>query len=160
MANEKFDYFICTVSGGLFAYIGEYFSPEKLNPLSTLLTFFALLFLAVSFWCGLRRILAVNSHVQDNRKKIECEIKIEKAYHSIKNHKENNSEGGCNSFGEYFTVTDLEEVRKNGLVELKAITVAIKNKNFLARRYSTERDAFLVLGAVLLLFSKVLQWAC
>ena len=38
-SNEKLDYFMCTVAGALFAYIGQTFSPEKVSIKCSISTF-------------------------------------------------------------------------------------------------------------------------
>src|ERR1017187_1350311 len=65
-SSEKFDYFLCSVSGALFAYIAQTFTPQRLdNPFSALQTA-SLLFLAISFYAGIRRIQYRNAMIREN----------------------------------------------------------------------------------------------
>ena len=52
-ASEKFDYFMCSVAGALFAYIGQNYTPHKLDGWPYYLTPAALLCLTLSFAFGL-----------------------------------------------------------------------------------------------------------
>jgi hypothetical protein len=157
-ANDKFDYFICTVAGGLFAYIGENFSPDKLTTGAAAITFIALLFLAISFWCGLKRIQIMTAFNLTNRKLIQCEEMIAKAVFSIKQYTEAQKPGGENSLGEYFTVSQLQERRIGMLKNREEIKELLTKHNKYARRFGVERDALLVIGFILLLSGKCYQW--
>jgi hypothetical protein len=55
-AADKFDYFVCTVSGAIFAYIAQHYTPKVLAINAALLEPVSLLVLAGSFFCGLKRI--------------------------------------------------------------------------------------------------------
>jgi hypothetical protein len=48
-SNEKFDYFMCSVAGALFAYLGQTFTPEKLSLKCCIATFAALIFFSPLF---------------------------------------------------------------------------------------------------------------
>ena len=53
---EKFDYFVCGVSGALFAYIGQNYHPQKLEIGISLYEPISLLFLAGAFFVGLMHV--------------------------------------------------------------------------------------------------------
>ncbi|HWQ90823.1 MAG TPA: hypothetical protein VN673_04070 [Clostridia bacterium] len=55
-AEQKFDYFICGVTGALFAYLGEHFSPRKFEWGVSALEPLALCFLVGAFFVGLKRL--------------------------------------------------------------------------------------------------------
>jgi hypothetical protein len=55
-AADKFDYFVCTVSGAIFAYIAQHYTPKVLAIDAATLEPVSLLLLAGSFFCGLKRI--------------------------------------------------------------------------------------------------------
>ena len=55
-SSEKFDYFVCSVAGALFAYIGRDYVPRKLGLGIPLIEPLSLVFLVASFYCGIKRI--------------------------------------------------------------------------------------------------------
>lgn len=55
-SSGKFDYFVCGVAGALFAYIGQHYSPQKLEFGVSALEPASLLFLATAFFVGLKQI--------------------------------------------------------------------------------------------------------
>ena len=55
-AADKFDYFICTVSGAIFAYIVQHYSPKVLAFDAATLEPVSLVLLAFSFYFGIKRI--------------------------------------------------------------------------------------------------------
>jgi|SRR5665213_146389 len=55
-AADKFDYFVCTVAGAIFAYIAQHYTPKILAIDAASLEPVSLLLLAGSFFCGLKRI--------------------------------------------------------------------------------------------------------
>lgn len=57
-AGQKFEYFITGAIGAMFAYSVQNYSPEVLGWNPQTLEPIAILFLAVSFFCGLKRIEA------------------------------------------------------------------------------------------------------
>lgn len=57
-STEAFDYFVCGVSGAIFAYIVKDYSPQKLALDASILFPIALLLLGASFFTGLKMIEA------------------------------------------------------------------------------------------------------
>ena len=55
-SQEKFDYFVCGISGALFAYLGPLYTPRKLAFDASLFEPLALSCFIVSFYMGLKRI--------------------------------------------------------------------------------------------------------
>ncbi len=55
-AQGKLDYFLCGVTGALFAYLGEHYIPRRLEPDATCLEPLALLFLMCAFFAGIKRL--------------------------------------------------------------------------------------------------------
>ena len=68
----KFDYFICSVAGALFAYIAQTFVPQKLDNVFSILQMVSLLILAVSFYAGIRRIQYHNAMLRCNHKMLSA----------------------------------------------------------------------------------------
>jgi hypothetical protein len=48
-SNEKLDYFMCSVAGALFAYIGQTFTPEKLPTKCCIVSILSLILLSYPF---------------------------------------------------------------------------------------------------------------
>src|ERR1043166_9989049 len=55
-STDKFEYFIPTVAGALFAYVGQHYEPRQLELNWTLLEPITLLLLGASFWLGVSRL--------------------------------------------------------------------------------------------------------
>jgi hypothetical protein len=53
---EKFDYFICSVAGAIFAYVAQHYTPKVLAIDAATLEPVSLVLLAASFFCGIKRI--------------------------------------------------------------------------------------------------------
>ena len=52
----KFDYFICSVAGAIFAYVAQHYTPKVLAINAATLEPISLMLLGASFYCGVRRI--------------------------------------------------------------------------------------------------------
>src|ERR1035437_1606045 len=70
---EKFDYFVCSVAGALFAYIGQTYTPHKLDSLHSVLMPLALLYLTLCFGFGFKRIQLSNIGTKLNKEVIKIE---------------------------------------------------------------------------------------
>lgn len=55
-AQQKFDYFVAGTAGALFAYVAQTYTPRKLHFGPTALEPLALVFLALAFYFGMKRI--------------------------------------------------------------------------------------------------------
>jgi hypothetical protein len=55
-AQQRFEYFVTGVTGAMFAYISQTYTPQKIDFSASTLEPIALVFLAVSFFLGLMRI--------------------------------------------------------------------------------------------------------
>src|ERR1035437_185974 len=55
-AQQKYDYFIAGVTGALFAYIAQTYTPRRIELNPSVFEPLALVFLALSFYLALRRI--------------------------------------------------------------------------------------------------------
>jgi hypothetical protein len=74
-AADKFDYFVCTVAGAIFAYSAQHYSPRRLDFDWPLLEPISLLLLALAFYFGLKRIEASRTVTQINHSVVDCEDK-------------------------------------------------------------------------------------
>lgn len=154
-AGEKFDYFICGVSGALFAYIGQTYIPHKIDLSPSLLEPVSLIFLAVSFFSGLKRIETVNVCSRINHKILECSERAGNLTAQL-------ASGAPGPFynqdgGQIWSHSDLESHR---LQNLKAVQDMDANLPKLRKRglyLYKMRDNFLLLGFLAIFLSKVLQ---
>lgn len=55
-AEQKFDYFVCGVSGTLCAFLAERYTPARIGPNAATAELIAILLLVLSFYYGFRRI--------------------------------------------------------------------------------------------------------
>ena len=74
-AADKFDYFVCTVAGAIFAYSAQHYSPRRLDFDWPLLEPISLLLLALAFYFGLKRIEASRTVTQINHGLVDSEDK-------------------------------------------------------------------------------------
>jgi hypothetical protein len=84
-AADKFDYFVCAVSGSLFAYIAEHYSPKPLAIDVYLLEPISLLLLAASFICGVKRIAVCVGLIHIDQKISVCDERQDFDQHAILN---------------------------------------------------------------------------
>jgi hypothetical protein len=152
-SKEKFDYFICSVAGALFAYIGQTYTPHKLDSWFYYLTPLALFLLALSFACGLIRIYVSNDVIKLNKyimRNFEDCI-------SISEELRKGSTTFTDHAGNVLSRKDLEDKRvlKNKLI--KHDESQIQSRNTIARLLGVGRDLFLTFGFILILGSKILQ---
>lgn len=83
-AEEKFDYFVCSVAGALFAYAGQNYVPVKLAWSPVLFEPLALLFLIGSFFAGARRIELRTRVKMANYAALDAEEKAEACEEGLK----------------------------------------------------------------------------
>lgn len=65
-ATEKFDYFICGVTGAIFAYVVQHYTPSKLAFSPSVLEPVGLVLLVAAFFVGLKRIEVLVSSRRGN----------------------------------------------------------------------------------------------
>jgi hypothetical protein len=113
-SSDKFDYFICGVSGSLFAYIAQTYTPQRFEtlPIEPL----ALLFLALSFYTGAVRIETANTMKLLNHEMLDASEKAGEMTKALAEPSTSglhyNAEGG-----EIRTRADIEKLRKSLLLE-------------------------------------------
>jgi hypothetical protein len=157
-ASVKFDYFICSVSGALFAYIAQTYSPHKIEVGFSILEPISLLLLAVSFFAGLKRIETANTITRLNHNMLESDEKAGEiaktlASRDLKPHHTFVNVVG----GESIDVSTLQNLRLQYMEASKKSKSAIAKQNKLAVRYYKIRDIFLLLGFLTIFSAKVLQ---
>tara|TARA_B110000093_G_C12688515_1_gene293092 strand:+ start:52 stop:561 length:510 start_codon:yes stop_codon:yes gene_type:complete len=83
-AERKFDYFVTGVSGALFAYLGPLYKPQRieLSPLS--LEPLSLIFFAMAFYFGMKRIQSVVDVGAENHSLLDHQERSKKATDALK----------------------------------------------------------------------------
>lgn len=90
-ASEKFDYFICSVAGALFAYIAQNYQPHKLDSWYHCLMPAALLSLTLSFLFG---AWLIKKGIEITKINKECVAAIERNVAIQNNLRETDSKQG------------------------------------------------------------------
>jgi len=153
---EKFDYFICGLAGALFAYIGEHYSPRKLDFGISALEPMALFFLASSFLFGLKRIewntcvKKVNAAMLDAAEKAGSTIEVLSKPRTT----------GVYINSETGDAYDAEALRRRHAVYLKQradLEPTLNKAMRKANRYYEIRDILLLLGFLMIFLAKILQ---
>jgi hypothetical protein len=151
----KFDYFICTVSGALFAYIGQTYTPHRVDFSSSILEPLSLVFLALSFFLGLKRIEAFNISSKVNYAILEASETAGQIADQLLSeegesfHNPQTGEVLGRIAMDNLRVARLEEARR-----MKAKLLLLDKKAF---HFYNWRDRFLLLGFLAIFLSKVLQ---
>ena len=153
--SVKFDYFICTVSGGLFAYIGQTYTPHRLDFSFSLLEPLSLAFLALSFFSGLKRIEIVNVSNSVNHRILDAGEKAGNVMEQI-------ASGAPGPFynadtGEHLSLADLELRHSTYLKFVSKMQSRLPALHKRGERFYNARNTLLLLGFSAIFLSKVLQ---
>jgi len=157
--SEKLDYFVCSVTGVLFAYLGQHYEPHKLNihQLNTFLMPLALIVLSICFGFGFWRIRLVVKLMQFNKEYIfakECSGNITE---QIKTSHNNQQTFYDIISGEPHTLKQLEDLRKK---HIKAANDNADKMNPLISKIiilGRYRDGALLLSGLLIITSKIIE---
>jgi hypothetical protein len=156
---EKLDYFLCGFAGALFAYIGQNYTPHKLDNWFYFLIPLSLFSLTASLAFGLRRLQLSIAVVELNKKVVsvfeECQsINDELAKHIEK--KELSSSVNILT-GEKLNSLELIELQKTNREKAKQDKLKAEVKIKRANTYGSFQNIFLIIGFLLILASKILQ---
>lgn len=154
-AQIKFDYFMCGVAGALFAYIAQTYAPQKLDNCFSILQTASLLMLAISFYCGIKRIQTTNAVLRLNYKTFNANDVAENITGCLKDEKALVATHAAT--GKPTTRQELEGQRAN-LLQLidnykKEVLVLQKKGN----RLGWIQVNFLFFGFLLILVAKISQ---
>jgi hypothetical protein len=152
-ATVKYDYFVSGVSGAIFAYIAEHYTPQKLAFDFFLLEPLALLALALSMYFGLKRLETHRNFTALNHLLTDCEEKAIQVGKVL----ENPTEGLKDLSGRKLSPEEIENERQQHAARARGYAKQVPALVKLARRYYKLRDRFLILGFAAILLSKVLQ---
>jgi hypothetical protein len=112
----KFDYFICGAAGALLAYTAQTSTFTKLETISAVLQASGILILAISFYCGIRRIQYSNAQLRYNHVMLNGEKKAKEIETLLKLNPD-----------ETFLCNGVSETRKE--VENKLLSYRLASKN-------------------------------
>lgn len=152
---EKFDYFLCGVTGGLFAYLGEHYTPRKLEFGISAFEPLALCLLVAAFFAGLRRIEYCSTAKRLNHDYLDAAEKAGKLTQALA--KCSGSGPFYNSDGGEFTNLQELAAKRDCYMESKELfersVEKVKDKANTAYKV---RNSLLYFGFLALLLSKLL----
>jgi hypothetical protein len=159
-ATVKYDYFVCTVAGALFAYIGQSYSPHKLNNFSAFAEPLTLLLLTISFWQGAERIKKQIYIVQRNQKMLERKEAAEDIARKLEAEEGNitsNPKMTLLMDGQEITPQQLFNLQNVQLEEAKKIGSELATHIKCSNKLASRRDQLLLAGFCALLIAKIIQ---
>jgi len=157
-STEKFDYFICGITGALFGYIAQTYTPQKIDGLIPVLMPLSLLFLIVSFYAGVRRIQYVQLAARLNQNMLFYSEMAGKLTTELLKADETGATILVNqSTGETFAREVAEQLRSANIEQSKKAKTLMDKQRPKAAKFGKLRDGFLVVGFIFILLSRVLQ---
>jgi hypothetical protein len=151
---SKFDYFICTVSGALFAYVAQTYIPHRIDLSPALLEPLSLVFLGASFFFGLKRLEQANVVMRLNSRLLDAG---EKAGSLTARMLQPGEMFYNEESGEVFDRTTLEKKRDAYLGVAKSINVQFSKLEKQGLKFYNLRNLFLMLGFLTIFAAKVSQ---
>ena len=152
-STEKFDYFICTAAGALFAYIGQTYTPHKLDCWFYFITPIALLLLTACFGCGFTVITLINSVTRINRGYLQAH----ESTVNITSLLSQNQKTYTDTLGEPQSREYLEDLKRSKKSEMEEMIRLADSKMTKVRFLCSTRNILLALGFLLILASRILQ---
>jgi hypothetical protein len=153
-ALEKFDYYLCTVAGALFAYIVQTSTSHRLDNFFSIFQTVSLLLLAASFCCGIKRIQTANMVTRLDYEYLEAREILEKMTAALRagvSHYENDTTG------EVVPRELIESKRKDLVSDMAEKNSHVPTRKKWARRLGMAQFYFLLFGFLIILLAKVLQ---
>ncbi len=156
---EKFDYFIVSVAGALFAYVGQGYVPHKFDSVFSALMPLALVFLILAFVFGCRRIYLANIGKKLNKEFVKEHEDCRNLTETIdKYHSSQTLVAPFDKItGKTVTIEYLTERRDKKIAYKKELERKARLKIKWANSHEKFRDICLVLGFVLILAAKIFQ---
>lgn len=152
-SEQKFDYFVATITGAIVAYSLQSYDPTKWNWNAQTLEPIALITLFISFFLGLMRIQTAVGVIKHNTDS----LRFGELANDLKNAYENGTQG-CIEPGtgiEYNRPQMPELFRRYQGHEISS-NAAGKQSAVNAQKYYLWRNRLLIFGFGILLFSKIL----
>lgn len=157
-ASQKFDYFICSIAGALFAYIGQAYTPHIFDSWYYFLMPLALISLTISFMSGLWLIKVSKDITKLNQEQVSL---IEENQHIQA--KLSEREGGklleqfWNELGQLASRQDLMAMMQRNGVKIAEKGKQAATKMKFANKLEKTRNISLGVGFILILASKFSQ---
>ena len=151
-AGDKFDYFVCGVTGAVFSYEIQHYLPQKIGWHFYLLEPLSLLLLVLAFFFGLRRLATSSLAARLNHRLIDVEDKIEQLCGILddpKSHKDLSREP--------VDVPRIQELHRQHLEARTKLSQLLSGVEIKASKYYKLRDGFLLFGFAAIFLAKVLQ---
>jgi len=148
---NKFDYFVCGVSGAIFTYVIKDYSPKRLGFNSSLFETVALIFLAASFYFGIKRIERNLTCLSTNHQKLFHDSDVRRMLLSLSQNQEHyqTSTGIVNR-------SELQQRIAISVEKIKAAEIAGEKARGQALRFYNHRNTCLILGFLTIFLAKVL----
>lgn len=140
-AVEKFDYFVCGVTGAVFSYEIHNYSPEKLRFDFSLFEPLSLLLLAVAFIFGLKRLSTASLAANLNHRLIDVQDKAEQCARILEH-----PERGRDLAGNPIDVPAMKKLHQGFLDEWQKLNEPLSLADKKAKMYYKCRDRFLIAG--------------
>ena len=157
-ASLKLDYFMCGAAGALFAYIGQTYTPHKLDFWYYWLMPSVLGFLTLSFGCGLRKLRLDCMGMESNRRAHFATEETKFYFDAIQGYGQNPPKILHDTqANKPWTVDELEQNRQKSSVEAQTLKSKSDKLGEKAVWHGRLRTYFLIAGFVLILASKILQ---
>jgi len=153
-AQQKFDYFIAGVAGALFAYIAQTYTPKKISFTPASLEPLALVFLALAFFYGMKRIENTVVVMRLNHEMLDAE---EKAGSMTEAMASGISHGFNPHSGELISATELPALREFYRQQARSARDQAEVASIKGERFYTRRNQFLFAGFVAIFLTKLLQ---
>ena len=150
---QKFDYFVTGISGALFAYIAQTYQPREIRFSPDTLEPVALLFLALAFFFGMKRIEAGVTSSGSNFISLDAGEKAGNMTEAL-----GRSTPGYNPYsGGLIHPEQISAQREKHMHQAKASLKQTKVFAGKADKYYSYRNLFLYGGFAAILLSKILQ---
>jgi hypothetical protein len=153
-SGEKFDYYVCSAAGALFAYIGQTYTPHTFDSWYFFLTPTALLALTSCFGIGLWTI-SISKDVTTLNK--EVVLLLEESTQILELLRTSNGEFFDSPKQKRATRTELTAKVETNRASMDEMRVDAMEKITQANRLNLIRNLSLTVGFLLILASKVLQ---
>jgi len=151
-AADKFDYFVCAVTGAIFGYEAERFSPNRMALDFHLLELISILLLAASFWFGLEKLrysvrwTYINRDLNDSDEKsllIGNELKDDKAAERPK-------------YGEALRDV-MSQKFSDHRIKSEFLAAQLQKVEAVGSRWEVARDILLIAGFLAIVAARILQ---
>jgi hypothetical protein len=157
-AGEKFDYFICSIAGALFAYIGQSYTPHRFDSWYYLLIPLALLSLTISLLFGLLLIKISKEITRLNKEYISCVEEIDSSKHSLDETNKITGEKGDRYWSSkevgYVDRAFIESLISNNKNEMTNLSAKYAKEFKVSKRCEWARNISLSIGFLLILISR------